>query len=252
MKRAIVIALLFWSLVLFPTTSRASLSATPVQSAGGSTGAAAASFTVTMGSTPTAGNVLIAAIDMGSTQSIKVTETGVSWRQLSPQINNAVNASLTLWIGPVASGAGTTITITSNSGNQKGTAYIAEFSGNNVVFDNVVLATATGNSTSPAVTIPSQEVANSLRFAALGAQTAVQSGQATIFSSPTNSFSIVGQQNTTANTTNDFAVALLVRLDSSTGSISAGATISSNQWCASGASVKEVTSAGTTISTFVK
>jgi hypothetical protein len=67
------------------------------------------------------------------------------------------------------------------------------------------------------------------------------SAQTTVYSAPTNGFSLIDQRNTTINTANnDRAVAMLVKVITDGASVSAGATIASAQWAANGVSLAEI------------
>jgi len=221
-----------------------SLSATPVQSCTGSTGnVTAGSYTATFGATPTQGNFILAATQMSTSSGAggKITATNITFYQIANWGTNATQAaSSILWLGLVGASAGSVITVSIiGSVNQAMVGVFAEFTGINVRPDLAGDAN-TGNSASASVTISAGNVANALLVAALSNRGAYATTGQTVFSSPTNSFSIIGQDNTNINTANsDRSVAMLVRLVSSTSSVSAGASLTSAQWSATGARLIE-------------
>lgn len=209
------------------------LSATPIQTKKGNTGnsTTATSLVLTLGSAPTAGNILVLGfVDASVTNRLYgITQTGVTWTYYP--VLNTTTGNTVLAVGRVFASAGTTITIArlDTSSFTSMAAVVAEFSGTNIRLDKQV--GATGNSASPATgATATLDTANELLVAALSSRGQFSTAT-TVFSSPTNSFAIIDQDNTTVNTANaDRALCLLAQVVSSTSGVSAGATITSAQW----------------------
>ena len=124
-----------------------------------------ATLVVTMDSTPTSGNLLIACIgtDEGLTPYVTVssiTQTGVNWatggagKQVQSQnINSYLNSEI--WVGIVGAGASTTITIAlSDPPNNGAVADVCEYSGlvTSAFLDKTATATGTSTATSTGTT----------------------------------------------------------------------------------------------------
>jgi hypothetical protein len=237
------------ALLLFPVTVFAQLSATAVQTAGGDTGAVtAASFTITLGSTPVAGNAIALGVISGSAE-IKVSSTNTRWMEVQPNVYNTTTpSSAHLFIGYPDASAGTVITVAQLAGTNVSMAGLAaEFTGKNLEI-NSVQATATGASTTPAITINASNRPNTLLIAVISSR-GTFSAQTAVYSAPTNGFTFAdgsgtagtGQRNTTVNTSNaDRVVSLLVKLVTDGASVSTGVTIgATNQWATLGTSLAE-------------
>jgi len=84
----------------------------PIQSKSyGSGGSNTNSLAVTLGSTPTNGNLLFACIGRDATGAISsITQTGVTWTQFATS-GNSTAPVVEIWKGVIGAGAGTTLTI---------------------------------------------------------------------------------------------------------------------------------------------
>lgn len=228
-------------LLLFPAYAFAQLSATPVQSAKANTGSAVSNpLTATLGATPKQYNTLMAVAATSTTVSYSISQTGVSWREIEPTTQNATGPSVAhFFFGWVwSASASTTVSLsTITAAGFAGGLVVAEFAGANLKFD--ANGTAIGNNTAPAASVTPNS-APSLVIGCLATR-GTWSGATTVFSAPTNSFTIVDQANSTINTTNnDRAVAMLAKFVTDTSAQSAGATIPTNAWVVSTANFNEV------------
>jgi hypothetical protein len=159
--------------------------------------------------------------------------------QWSVSIRHNWGINVHIYWGRVFSSPGTVTTISTVGGTNVASAgVIGEYTGNRASFDKS--ARNTGSSASPSTgTTSTTAVPNELVFGVLGTRGAYSTAT-TVFSSPTNSFAIVDQANSTINTANaDRAVALLVKLLTATGTTSTAATISSARWAGGIASILE-------------
>lgn len=198
-----------------------------VQSKTGTSGASSSvtTWSITFDSTPVAGNVIVAACAAFGSASIPGTpgyfsQTGVEWMLTNPSVQAASNTLLFLAIGKVLSGAGSTLTITTLTAGGMSIA-AAEYSGLDTRFDRFM--SAVGNSAAPASgATGTTSKGNQLWIGAISHRAA----NGGTFSSPTNSFSIVGQAKSSMNTTSDRSVCLLERIVTSTGTANAGAAVS--------------------------
>jgi hypothetical protein len=237
-------------LLLFPLSCFAQLSETPRQSAVGDTGnATAASFTVTMSSAPLQGNVLIMGVVSGAS-GLRVTSNNTRWILAAPlSYNSTEGGGVQIWLGYVDASAGTVVTINAPAGAVSAqAAVLGEYTGVNLQADSIS-GNASGNSTSPAVTIAASNRANVLQVACISTR-GTWSAQNATYSAPTNSFKFVdgttgatgvAQRNTIINTSSsDRAVTLLVKVVADGASVSAGATQALNQWTTVGISLAEV------------
>lgn len=185
------------------------------------------SLALTFDSTPTAGNTLvIAAACTGTTSLLKMADqTGLTWLGFTGPINNGTQM---IFVGRVASSiASATVTLTSPA-SQALVLVGAEYHGTNMRPDKAV--SASGNSASPASgATETTSNANELWVGAIS----VRGTNANTIGTYTNSFTEVGQTNTTNGTTNnDRTVALTERIVTSTGTANSGATVTSNFWVA--------------------
>lgn len=229
------------SAALLAQTSEATI--VRVQSKSANTGASnAATLPITLDATPTAGSIIVvtASVAAGSAVSTRMTEqTGITWLGY---VRTSTNTQL-FAVGRVFSTiASATITVATPA-SQPISAVAVEYSGVNIRVDKQVTAAAT--STSPAS--GATETTNSANELWVGAITS-RSTSANTFSSPTNSFSIVAQTNTTNGSTNtDTSAAFLERIVTSAGTPNAGATSSANQpWIAQVLTFEETTASGST------
>lgn len=146
---------------------------------------------------------------------------------------------MTIFIGKVFTGASATSTITM-VGTSPIAAVAAEYSGVTNALDRGSIATNTGTSAASGAT-GTTSAANELWIGGI----VHRNTNGATFSAPTNSFSIVGQTNTTSGTVNDRSACLLERIVSSTGTADAGATISaSGVWIAQALTFPEPTAGG--------
>jgi hypothetical protein len=193
------------------------------------------SFTVTLGSTPTSGNLIIIAVSTSSStlRTISsITQTNVTWSgggnglQIS-KVDSAGTRNLELWLGSVQSSAGTVITVTlSGIPSSAATADAYEYTGlsdASTVLDQTA-SNATASTLHPVTgTTATTTVADELLIGA----TAVAGGGYTQ-STPTNGFTLLDG----AGNANGGGIAFLENIVSSTGSYSSGTTASgnSNAW----------------------
>jgi hypothetical protein len=213
------------------------MSITRVQSKTANTGGSLTfSSTLVFDASPAAGNILVIAIaSLAAATPVIPTSANTTW--VTMQANGGSSTLCTLAIGFPRASAGATVTVLHGGG---GLALAgAEYAGlSPLSFD--VLASAVGSSTSAASgSTPTTSVADELWIGAISAR------NTPTFSSPTNSFGIVGQTVTSIGTTNDRSVALLERIVTSTGTANAGATLSgTNNWAAIAATFSAVASGG--------
>lgn len=216
--------LLFALCSLVPLLS-AEAAITRVQTVTASTGAsnALSTLTVTLGSAPTAGNIVVIALATNGAPFSHITEAaGYTWSYF-PAARSTSDLYVTLAVARIGAGAGTGITITIPTSNPMA-VIAAEYSGTNIRVDQTMSTVPTVGGTAIATgATPTTTNANELWLGALGCRGL----NAVTFSAPTNGFSIVGQTGTTVNLTNaDRSVALLEQFVTSTGTANAGATIS--------------------------
>src|SRR3989304_7152637 len=206
--------------------------------------AASNSLNVTMASTPTNGDVLIAVVGAVSTAQIlvnSITQTNVTWTQEVSQSRNHVGSwweHVGIWIGIVGSGASTSATVSFNVAGWT-IADICEYSGvqTSGALDQTTTNYGYGTSASTGTT-PTTTQEEELWVGA----TRCDTGNET---SPTNGFTLLDG---IANDGNLWALGYLEKKVSSTGTASAGVTCGNNYWngCiatfkASGGSDLEVT-----------
>lgn len=205
---------------------------TRVQLKTATTGAAAAtSLDVVLDAAPANGNLIAVAVACGPGATGSVGEIAssadITWFGTSK--SGTTNAVGTLFLGWVRTGsASATITIT-NVNSVSIVAVAAEYSG--FTYPRVDRTkTATGSSTSAA----SGATATTSSAVELWLGMVMSRGTSGVtFSSPTNSFAIVGQTTSSLATSSDRSVALLEKIVSSTGTADSGVTISaSNVWVA--------------------
>ncbi len=180
----------------------------------------ATSLALVLDAATTNGNILILAlVCAGSTNPTVSTNADIAWIGSTKPNSSSVNISL--FIGYVRTGsASATITMNQVAALQMA-AVCAEYSGfSHAQFDTA--ANATGTSTLPASgSTPSTRSSAELWVTAIGQRT----NNTVTFSSPTNSFSIVGQTGSTIGGANaDRSVCLLERIVASTGTANGGAT----------------------------
>lgn len=199
---------------------------TRVQSKTANSGAVGVtSLNLVFDSAPTAGNVLVIACATNAGNPTIDSGSGVSWVQYE-KIVAANGTMLIVFVGQCFSGASATVTINAASATLIALAG-AEYSGVLPAIDRI--AGATSASTSPDSGAASTSAyANELWIGAI----ALRLANGSTFSSPTNSFAIVGQDKTSANTTGDRSVCLLEKIVSATGAAQAGATCTSGVWVA--------------------
>jgi len=171
------------------------------------------SISVTMGSAPTSGNVVIAAIGIYASSLLDVnsiTQTGVTWSQVVTGASGAARCSI--WIGIVGSDAGTGITVNlSGTANGGAVCDVCEYSGipTTNYLDKTATASGVGASTSTGTTGTTTQ-ADELWIGAISAFF----GQ----SSPTNGFTLLDGAKT------DISVAFLEKIVSATGTANSGTT----------------------------
>lgn len=241
MKAYLLVALAIGALAL----QSAQAAITLVQSGTASNSVAATTLSITLGSTPTAGNIIVVAgaSDTNSAASPFVSGTGIVW--MANNTGGASSTSSLLAVGHVLSGASATITLT--FGTSGGAAIAAaEYSGVSAWFDQ---SASSGASTSTAASgsTGTTSHANQLWVGALAGRFGT-SASGGLWASPTNSFTIRGQAVSTTGTANDRMVALLERIVSSTGTANAGATMTvgtgTTVWAAQVLTLEAIPTAG--------
>jgi hypothetical protein len=182
------------------------------------------SVSVTMGATPTQGNVLIATVSSsmypsGPATVSSITQTGVTWTK---QANNAYNSEwdAEIWYGVIGSGASTSVTITlSATANYGAVVDICEYSGLNTTTFLDKTATNGGSSTTTDTgTTATTTQANELWIGAITTNLRYQSA-------PTNSF---GQFD--GNEYSNIGSVYLEKIVSSTQAANSGTTPSSSAY----------------------
>jgi hypothetical protein len=197
---------------------------------------------IVLNSAPTNGNilVLVAAVNSanGNCQIVQPSDGSITWTYWGEA--GASNVGIIMGVGMVYSGASATINV--NAVTTGGIAMVVEeYTITNPVIDQ--RASNTGTSTGPSSGFTNTTTgANELWI--VGISDRVTNG--TTFSSPTNSFSIVGQDHTTVNATTDRSVALLDKIVTSTGVASSAVTAGASAvWIGATLTIKEV--AGSTV-----
>ncbi len=184
-------------------------------------------------STLTPGNIVIIAWGMDGNNLTSITGTGIIFQGIS---RTGANVTFNLLaIGRIRSGATATITVASVAA-QAHAIVGAEYSCGGILrLDQS--ATANSVSTSPA----SGATGTTATAAELWVGSICARGtNANTMSSPTNSFSIVAQTNTTNGTANsDRTVGLFEQIVTATGTPNVGCTITSNNWTAIVAALEE-------------
>jgi hypothetical protein len=191
------------------------------------------SITVTMASTPTSGNVLVAVIGYGDAAISSITETGVTWTH--QVTGSATYQHVEIWLGTVGAGASTTITITFSAA-VRATADVCEYSGvaTSSFLDKTASATGTSTSTSTGTTGTTTQ-ADELWVGGIE----VYNTQGYTQGSPTNGFTLLDGANT-----NNIVVAFLEKIVSATGSANSGTTVGlSSVWAGCIATFKAVVDA---------
>jgi hypothetical protein len=180
-------------------------------------------ITVTLGSTPISGNVLVAAISTcTSSPSVTVSsiiQTNVNWTMLVSKYSGTGEVAVRIFFGKVGANAGTTITITlSGNANRGGVADVCEYSGIASVNYLDQTATAYGVSTTPSTgTTATTSQPNELWVGA----TAVNGYD--FQSSPTNGFTLLDGAGYSYT-----SLAYLEKIVSATGQAGSSTTISSS------------------------
>jgi len=231
---------------LFLTCALCPAAITRVQSKTGNTaGASGTTLAVTLDSTPTAGNIIVVAACYFGTSSTPgpgaatLSATNVVWMMASPAVQPGSQCNVTLSVGRVFASPGSVVTLTFVSAG--GAAMVAvEYSGASVTFDKFASAIGSSAAAASGATATTAN-ANELFVGAIGSR----GTNGVTFSAPTNSFSIVGQDKSSLNTSADRSVAFLERIVTSTGTPDAGATISaSNIWVSQVLTIEQAAAAG--------
>jgi len=238
MKKALVIiSLLMISLAIVCVPSLVNAAViTRVQGPAMNT-ATSSPLTVTLTSTPTSGNVLIAVVGVYATSSndlsTAITQTGVTWYDVHQNIQkepgNAIY-SIQIWAGIIGAGASKSVSIDftftgSGSGTiNAATADICEYSGLSTSYiqtnycDQFASALGSGNPTSTGTT-PTTTYANELWIGAILLPGASQTAS-------TNSFALID-----GTLNNGISVAYLENIVTSTGTASSSTTTTGTaQW----------------------
>jgi hypothetical protein len=124
----------------------------PIQDKASGAGSNTNSLALTLGSTPTNGNILLACIDRDATGAItSITQTNVTWTQLISS-GNGTAPVVEIWKGVVGASAGTTLTIACATTTYTG-VHVSEWAG--ITATIVDSATASGVTFSPGWAGPS-------------------------------------------------------------------------------------------------
>ena len=208
-----------------------------VQSATGNTGTSAATtFNVTLGSTPVAGNTLVAVISTRGTSANRVSsiaQTGATWTRAS-QAANTNGTTTEIWFAPNVSAAAKIVTV--NQASLRSAAVVIEYAG--ILDANPVdqTSSATGNSTAPVTgTTPSTTQANEVWLGGIGFISSTPS-----LGTFLNSFSLVDSaRSTRIPASSNAEVYALERLVNPSEAASSGGTLSTSaQWSGSIATFK--------------
>ena len=179
-------------------------------------------ITVTMGSTPTPGNLLIMCVGWRTSPNLtSITQTGVTWTGGGNGLQvHKVSAALTtqndIWLGTAGSGASTSITVNFSSSLSEGVADVCEYSGlaaASTVKDQAAGNTSTSTPHPDSGTTATTTQANELWVASL---TAHLSGNTVTQSSPTNSFTLLDGADQNYSGVH-YSLGFLERIVSSTG-----------------------------------
>lgn len=217
-------------LLLLLSASLSEAAIVRVQSKAANTAATnAATLAITLDATPTAGNYIVVGVANTSASSFVrgAEQAGITW--LDYNATSSSQGGCTILFGRVSAAiASATITLTIGS-SQAVSAVAVEYSAVNLKPDKMVSASATSTSPASGATATTSSD-NELWIGVIAAQ----STNSNTLSSPTNSFSIVAQTNTTNGTTNlDRNCAVLERIVSATGTANAGGTLAASKaWVA--------------------
>lgn len=238
MSRSLKMKTLLALLLLCPGLALGAI--TRVQSATANSGASnVATLNLVLGAAPTNGNLLILAVGLGNGVPILESSSDITWT-VRINVQAVATRNVFIFIGRVRTGSASA-TITVGSSVTSSIAIVGdEYSG----FTNPRMDRSMGGGGSSASaasgTTPTTASANELWIGALSSSFA----GGTTFSAPTNSFTIVGQTNSSLSTSQDRTVALLELIVSSTGTANAGATVGNGQWGAEVITIEETPSSG--------
>ncbi|PYS92488.1 MAG: hypothetical protein DMF62_00335 [Acidobacteria bacterium] len=235
--RYLILLFLFLTSTLQGTITR-------VQVATGNVGTTnKATFGVTV-SALTAGNYLVVALGAATPKKFKITVTG-AFDLVGGGVGQGANTTgsyTDIYLYKINVGGATTVTVaTIDALTTVYAVVVAEYSGTNLIADIWSANTSSGSTLTTGGATPS--VANSLElggFCAAGTLATVQTAWAT---TPTNSFTIIGQTSSNLNTAgNDRAVALTEKILTSTSALGSGITNAngSSQWSATMVALREI------------
>lgn len=230
--KAIKLLTLLLSLTFAFSSTQATISRVQLKTAN-TAAATASTLNLVFDTTPTAGNTIVLAIATGLGIQ-NVTGTNVEFTYIERVTTNS--CIVTLAVGRVFGSASATVTVTTVTATAIAIAG-AEYTGSGMLRVDKQ-TTSSGSSTAPNTgTTATTTNAKELWVGALAHRN--QNGDT--FTSPTNSFSIVGQTSTTLNTAgNDRTAGLFEQIVSSTGTANAGATVSvTNNWAGAAATLEE-------------
>ena len=221
-----LIAILALSLsLLAPPTNVYASGIVRVQGPAQGTSGGSATFTVTLGSGPASGDLMVltvSAVSVGSPAPTvsSVTETGVTWSKAVGKPNNNVDSEI--WYGIVSSGAGTTITISLTKGVDEAIADACEYSGlTSSPLDRTTSTTGTTVASNTGTTATTS-APNELLVGSIAAQISPSTSQSQTTNMNTNGFTLVSG-NTIASVTEGY----LENIVSSTGTYSSSTTLPS-------------------------
>ncbi len=163
-----------------------------------STSGTAATLPITLGVATTSGNVLMVAVNVASAAAIKVTSAHGIFSDVTPQgLNTSGSNAVHIFLG-IMSGADTAITVGS-FGNTRMVAVAAEYSGVHINYSDIPI-NVQSNTATPNTGAITNSVASALYVAAIGQKGFNSATNNTAWASaPTNSFNIVNQNTTAAN-----------------------------------------------------
>lgn len=220
-----------------------------VQSAAGNTGTTdATTFTITLGSNTTAGNIIvIATTAVGNGRAISPSMTGTQWLGTRTAENATGGIYTAISVLKIVTGGQTVVTVTSYASTAAMCGVAVEYSGSDIHAD--VADEKTGNSATASGNSMTTTYANELLVSAVGSRGKFSSAQTAWLTSITNSFSSVLQTSSfnNAGAVTDREVAFLERFVTTAGAYTpGGGTLTSGQWTDTTISFREVPSVGIT------
>ena len=202
----------------------------------GARGTGTSSIAVTLGSTPSNGNALIACVCMcgsGGASVSSISQTNVTWTKQTSKAYSTSSSTSEIWFGVVSASASTSITFNLSNVN---TGYyqiadVYEYSGVAVSSFLDKTASSAALSSSPNTGTTAATTQNDELWIGATAVTSGGYGANVAQSSPTNSFTLLDGANTDKSITAHSSLGFLEKIVSSTGTANTDTTIpSSQQW----------------------